>query len=163
MNKLLRPRCVLKLTLFLYRLPKTAFYFLFRLFSLPKFAFFLLLSLCPLTGFATSYWVTQYGGGHRSGTSLANPWSIADFNGSSKPTGGDTVTFNGTFTSTVTPAKGGTGNGGGRLTLNFAAATLTSAATRIQLNGLSYLTLIGGSLASAYSGLLINFNPNSGG
>jgi hypothetical protein len=107
--------------------------------------------------------VTQWGGGNRSGTSSGNPWSIGDFNGSSRPTGGDTVTFTGTFTSTVSPAKGGTGNGAGRLTLNLTGASLTSAATRIQLNALAYVTLVGGTLGSAYSGELIRFNPNSGG
>jgi hypothetical protein len=53
--------------------------------------------LAPLTSYAASYYVTMPGGGNQSGTAAA-PWSLAAFNASTKPTGGDTVIFTGTFT-----------------------------------------------------------------
>jgi len=117
--------------------------------------------LLPLNAFATNYYVTPSGGGNHSGTSSYNPWSVNDFNNSHTPTGGDTVTFTGTFTSTVIPGSNGTSNSS-RLTLNLRAATLTSASTRLQLNARSYLTILGGALSAAYNGGLISFNPNSG-
>jgi hypothetical protein len=122
----------------------------------------MLFFLLPLTSYAASYFVTPSGGGNHSGTSSGNPFSLAEFN-SGKGTGGDTVFFSGTFTSTVVPGRGGTGNGGGRLTLNMSGATLTNSAVRIQINALAYLTLIGGSMSPSYNGVMVNFNPNNGG
>jgi hypothetical protein len=130
---------------------------------IPKLPIKLCLALLlPLPAFATNYYVTPGGGGNHSGTSSYNPWSVNDFNNSHSPTGGDTVTFTGTFTSTITPGSNGTSNAS-RLTLNLRAATLTSAYTRLQLNTRSYLTVLGGSLGSAYDAVCINFNPNTGG
>jgi hypothetical protein len=99
---------------------------------------------------AASYYATQSGAGSKNGTSVANAWSVAGFNASSAPTGGDTVYFSGTITSTVTPGSNGTGNGASRLTLDFSAATLTDPA--ISLSNNSYLTLLGGSVVEGSDG-----------
>lgn len=123
---------------------------------------FLFSLLLPLTSYAASYFVTPSGGGNHSGTSSGNPWSLAEFNGKTNPTGGDTVTFSGTFTGTVVPPKSGISNAA-RLTLNFAGATLTNADPRIQVNHLAYVNILGGSMSAAYDATLINFNPNGGG
>jgi hypothetical protein len=116
----------------------------------------LLLAL-RLTSFGASYFVTQSGAGTGTGSSPGNAWSLASYNASSKATGGDTVFFSGTFTSTVAIGTSGTGNGVGRLTLDFTAATLNSANPRIQIGSNSYLSVNGGSMGKATSGTLINF------
>lgn len=94
--------------------------------------------------FAASYYVTQSGAGAANGTSLGNAWSVANYNASSAPTGGDSVFFSGTITSTVTPGSSGTGNGASRLILDFSGATLTTANPFINVNGKNYVTLSGG-------------------
>jgi hypothetical protein len=108
-----------------------------------------LLTLWTATcAFGATYYATQSGAGSQNGSSLANAWSVATFNSSTLPTGGDTVIFSGTFTSTVDPASGGTGNGASRLTLDFSGATLTTADPRINLGGAAYLNVKGGSFGS---------------
>jgi hypothetical protein len=99
---------------------------------------------------ASTYYVTQSGAGTQTGTSLANAWSVASYNSSATPTGGDTVTYSGAFTSTVVPKTSGTGNGASRLTLDFSAATLTTPA--INLSGNNYLTLLGGTVKDGSDG-----------
>src|SRR5258705_1940409 len=96
--------------------------FLFRC-AVSKLVLFLL-SLFPLTAFATRYYVTQYGGGDHSGSSWASAWSIGNFNASRLPSGGDTVTFSGCFTSPGLPATTRTGHNGSRRTLGLTAGTL---------------------------------------
>jgi hypothetical protein len=111
------------------------------------------------SGFGATYYVTQSGAGSQNGSSLASAWSVAAFNSSTLPTGGDTVIFSGTFSSTVRPFPGGTGNGASRLTLDFSAATLTTADPRISLGGAAYLNVKGGSFGSPLNeGAIISFN-----
>jgi len=114
--------------------------------------------------YATSYYVTQAGSGSKDGSSLANAWSLATYNSATQPTGGDTVFFSGTITSTVTPASSGFGNGNSRLVLDFTGncagctqATL-SANPGIQLNGRNYITLNGGVYSSSVTGTLVSIN-----
>ena len=98
---------------------------------------------------AASYYVTQSGAGSKNGLSLANAWSVANFNASATPTGGDTVFFSGTITSEVVPNTSGTGTGANVLTLDFTGATVNiSNDPEIMLNGKSYLTLLGGTFAT---------------
>ena len=107
----------------------------------------------------TSYFVTQSGAGMHDGLSSASAWSVANYNASSAPTGGDTVFFSGTITSQVTPNSSGTGNGPGRLTLYFSGATLSVSGTQIQISARSFLTVSGGPISTAGAGNdLINFN-----
>jgi hypothetical protein len=94
---------------------------------------------------AANYYVTQSGAGSQGGTSLANAWSVANFNASSTPAGGDTVYFAGTITTTIAPAKSGTGNGAGRLVLDMSGATVGS----ISISGKAYLTIHGGTMSSS--------------
>ncbi len=108
-----------------------------------------------------TYFVTQDGSGARSGTSLDDAWSVADFNSSTAPTGGDVVGFFGTITSTVRPGSSGTDDGPDRLGLDFSAASLDEADPRIDVNGQSYLTMIGGTLGSASHGTLISFGGHA--
>jgi hypothetical protein len=113
-------------------------------------------TVCALTAAglpAASYYVTQSGAGSKNGTSLANAWSVANFNASGTPTGGDTVYFSGTIASTVTPTSNGTGNGASRLTFDFSAATLTNPA--ISLSSNTYLTLLGGPVVEGSDGSTI--------
>lgn len=111
-------------------------------------ALIILLSI-PAAGFATDRFVTQSGSGLANGTT-GNPWSVASYNASSAPTGGDTVFFSGTITSTVKPNSSGTGNGASRLVLDFTGATLTTAGNRIDLtNGPDFITLLGGTFSTA--------------
>ncbi len=119
------------------------------------------LFLLPLPAVAASYYVTQSGAGSQNGSSPSNAWSVSAFNSSRTPSGGDTVNFSGNFSSTVTPATSGTGNGTSRLTLNFAGATFNSGA--IVISGCSYLNINGGTFAtgdtgSSANGALIDFN-----
>jgi hypothetical protein len=117
------------------------------------------LLLFATSGFGATYYVTQSGAGSQTGSSLANAWSVAAFNSSTLPTGGDIVIFSGTFSSTVRPFPGGTGNGASRLTLDFSAATLTTADPRISLGGAAYLNVKGGSFGSPLNeGAIISFN-----
>jgi hypothetical protein len=99
---------------------------------------------------AASYFVTQSGAGSHNGTSLANAWSVANYNASGSPTGGDTVTFSGAITSTVIPGTSGAGNGVGRLTLDFSGATLTNPA--VSMSSVSFLTMLGGTLVEGSDG-----------
>jgi hypothetical protein len=108
-----------------------------------------ILLVLPLTSFAANYFVTQSGAGNHDGTSFANAWSVTDFNATSTPTGGDTVSFSGNFVSTIVVNTSGTGNGTSRLTLNFATATLNTADPRLNLNGQSYLNVNGGTIGTA--------------
>ena len=112
--------------------------------------FFLFCSLLCVNARATTYFVTQSGAGLKNGTSLANAWSVANYNASAAPAGGDTVFFSGTITASVAPATGGTGNGAGRLTLDFNGATLTPPA--ISLSNKNYLTLLGGTVSGGSDG-----------
>ena len=99
---------------------------------------------------AASYYVTQAGSGSQDGTSLANAWSVANFNASSTPTGGDTVFFSGTLTSTVTPNTSGT-SASVVLALDFTQATLTPPA--ITFSGRNYITVRGGRVAGGPNGV----------
>ena len=120
---------------------------------------FILLPLLPRASEAANYFVTPSGGGNHSGTSSGNPWSVNDFNGSRTPTGGDSVTFTGNFTSTIAPAKGGTSNAA-RLVLNMPGATLNGASPRLYFNGLSFITVNGGTMGGVYDATLVAFNSN---
>jgi hypothetical protein len=102
----------------------------------------LLSFLLPLAVLAKSYYVTQSGTG--TGTTSSSPWSVAAYNASGAPTGGDFVYFSGPITSTIVPKTSGTANGTSRLTLDFSAATLNTANPRININGKNYLNLFGG-------------------
>jgi hypothetical protein len=71
------------------------------------------------------YYVSQDGSGYRNGTSLANAWSVSDFNSSlnwstidqaNKIDPGDTVYFSGKITSTLYPQ--GSGSFGNYITLD---------------------------------------------
>jgi len=111
--------------------------------------FILMVVVAPAS--AASYFVTQSGAGSQNGLTLANAWSVANYNSSAAPTGGDTVFFSGTITSTIVVATNGTGNSAGRLTLNFSGscsgctvATLSTANPRISLSNRSFITLFGG-------------------
>lgn len=104
---------------------------------------------------ATSYFVTQSGAGSQNGLSLANAWSVANFNASSAPTGGDTVFFSGSITTQV-GAKSGTGNGASRLTLDFTSATLSVSGTDILISGDNYVTITGGKIATDAAGAFNN-------
>ncbi len=106
---------------------------------------------------AANYYVTQSGSGSSNGASQANAWSVATFNSSTVPKGGDTVYFYGTISSTVRPNSNGSGNGASRLTLDFSGATLASANPRINLNGRKYLNVNGGTMASTTSETCISF------
>ncbi len=99
---------------------------------------------------AASYYVNQSGAGSKNGLSLGNAWSVATYNASSLPGGGDTVLFSGTITSTITPKTSGTGNGSGRLTLDFTSANLAPPA--IVVGGANYITLKGGPVATDSGG-----------
>jgi hypothetical protein len=110
-----------------------------------KLAVVLLQFLLPLSTFAASYYVTQSGAGSQNGTSLANAWSLATFNKSTTPTGGDTVFFSGTFTSGVTPAANGTSSA--QLVLDFGTNKATIGAY-IGFYSNSYLTVNGGTIAT---------------
>jgi hypothetical protein len=163
MNQLQFRRFGPKFAFFLLRIPKAATASSSFIIRLPKLSLFLFLSLFSLPALATTYYVTQAGGGSHDGSSIGNSWSLADFNGKTTPQGGDTVSFSGSFSDTVTPVCNGSDNGAGRLTLDMRAATLTNANPRIQLTARAYLTLLGGTMASAYDTTCINFNPNGGG
>lgn len=109
-----------------------------------KLAFFFAL-LSPAL-FATDYYVTQAGSGSANGTS-GNPASVATFNANTmvgSPTGGDTVSFSGTITTTIVPPTSGTGNGSSRLILEFSGAVLNTSSPRINGNGKDYITYDGG-------------------
>jgi hypothetical protein len=125
----------------------------------------LLLLLTPFcfqfSALATNYYVTPSGAGAQTGTDPANAWSLATYGQSTLPTGGDTVFFLGTFSSTVTIKTSGTGNGALRLTLDFTGATLNTALPRIACNAQNYLNVNGGTLGSATTGDLITIAPRS--
>ena len=120
------------------------------------------------TASATSYFVTQSGAGSHSGIDLADAWSVANYNASSTPTGGDTVFFSGTITSTITQNKSGTGNGASRLTMDFTgscngctAATLSTATPRFNINSKNFLNIYGGTIAPSTSGTFFTNNNGS--
>jgi phage tail P2-like protein len=98
-----------------------------------------------------TYYVTPSGAGTGNG-SFGNEWSLGYFNVTDRPTGGDTVVFTGTFTATVTPATSGTGNGDGRLTLDFTRATLddnSSDATGLRFYyNQAFVTVLGGAFGT---------------
>ncbi len=137
--------------------------------------FLLILGFClalllasPLS--ATSYFVTQSGAGSQNGLSLANAWSVAAYNANSAnsgPTGGDTVLFSGTITSPISISTSGTGNGTGRLTLDFSGATLNvTSGNVINLNSNNFITLNGGLIlannATQITGKLSSGSPETG-
>jgi hypothetical protein len=111
-------------------------------------SFSALLFASPLS--ATNYFVTESGAGSQNGLSLANAWSLANYNASSVPTGGDTVFFSGTITTEVFVSTSGTGNGASRLTLDFtgtcagcSTVILAAPGRRVDLNNKSFITLQG--------------------
>lgn len=104
-----------------------------------------LLFLVP-AAWAADYYVTQSGAGSQTGADLSNAWSMADFNATSTPGGGDTVYFSGTLTTTTTIPVSGT-NSSTRLTLDYSSATLDSSTT-IDINGKDYLNIYGGTFAT---------------
>lgn len=122
-----------------------------------KFIFIYLLWTQPLLLSAATWYVTQSGAGNQTGTSVGNAWSVAEFNAQTSPKGGDTVTFQGTLTTTITPGVSGTGNAGNRLMLDFSGATLNTANPRINVNGQSFLNINGGTFGAG-SSTLITFN-----
>ena len=76
---------------------------------------------------AHKYYVTQKGAGHRTGKSLADAWSVSDFNNSSnwsttdhtnKINPGDTIYFSGTITSRIKPPEGYGGSSENWVTLD---------------------------------------------
>jgi hypothetical protein len=76
---------------------------------------------------AHTYYVTQSGTGYRTGKSLANAWSVSDFNSSTnwsstdntkKIDPGDTVYFSGTFSTQVDLPQGVGGSAGKYVTLD---------------------------------------------
>lgn len=109
------------------------------------FFIFILFQITSSVCFSSTYYVTQGGSGSSSGNSLSNSWSMANYNSSSIPTGGDTVYFSGVISSQVSPNSSGTGNGTGRLILDFSGATLSGG---ISLNAKNYVTFIGGTFSS---------------
>jgi hypothetical protein len=115
------------------------------------------------TSRAATYYVTQSGAGSQNGTSLANAWSVAQYNANSAPAGGDTVLFSGTITSQIVPNTNG--NSSNRLTLDFTGATINVATSpEINISSRTYIVLNGGTFASTSSGTLIRFsgyNSNS--
>jgi IPT/TIG domain len=118
-----------------------------------RLSIFLALFCLVLPCAATNYFVTQAGAGSHTGTSLGNAWSVANFNASGTPTGGDAVFFSGTITSQVVPNSSGTGTGVGNLTLDFTAATVNVATSgEIFLDGVSHVTLLGGAFATDSAG-----------
>jgi hypothetical protein len=96
-----------------------------------------------LPAFAVTRFVTQAGAGSNNGTSLGNAWSVATFHTITTLTGGDTVFFSGTITSTVSPASSGTSSGS-QLTLDFTGAVLTPPC--FTANGQNHLHVLGSSL-----------------
>jgi len=100
------------------------------------------------SAFATSYYVTQSGSATPLSTNSGSPSSVATYNASNLPAGGDTVHFSGTITSTIAPNTSGTGNGAGRLILEFSAATLNgpgdNSRPRILISNKNYISLLGG-------------------
>ncbi|MHA3774164.1 fibronectin type III domain-containing protein [Verrucomicrobiota bacterium sgz303538] len=130
-------------------------------FSCLGFAFASMVLLGATGAQAASYYVTQSGSGSGNGSSPSNAWSVATFNSSTVPTGGDTVFFSGTISSSVRPNKSGTGNGTSRLTLDFKDATLTTANPRINISGKSYLNINGGTMGSTTSEQCINITGSN--
>ena len=120
-----------------------------------KFLIFLFLAPAAL---ATQYFVTQSGAGTNTGLSLGNAASVAQYNANSKftATGGDTVSFSGTITSTITTSSSGTGNGAGRLTMDFSGATIGFASgtgNYVDNNSQSFITYSGGGSFNATTGV----------
>jgi hypothetical protein len=125
------------------------------------FASLLFLLIYPLATLATTYYCTQAGAGNKDGSTAANAWSLATFNSSSLPKGGDTVKFSGTLTAKTEPSCNGSSTA--RLVLDFTGATLNS---YISLPSRSNLTIQGGTFSSGASGssrsnALIEFNQQN--
>jgi hypothetical protein len=125
-----------------------------------NFAVILLQLLLPFSALATTYYVTQSGAGSQNGSSMANAWSLATFNGTTTPTAGDTVTFSGTFTANIAPQCNGTPSG--KLVLDFASNSAVIQTGGVSLTGNTYLTINGGSFSTnntgtAADGALIDF------
>lgn len=69
---------------------------------------FLLLLLSAIPAGATQYFVTQSGAGSQTGLSLANAWSVANYNASGTTCGGgDTLNISGNLTSELIVPNGG--------------------------------------------------------
>src|SRR5260370_12363085 len=107
-----------------------------------RLALLALLLVSTLSSLATNYYVTQSGAGAHDGTSAANAWSVPEFNSTTKPTGGDTVSFTGKRSTGLNPSANGTF--AARLRLDLSGATLSA---MVNLNAKSYLTLSGGTTA----------------
>jgi len=76
-----------------------------------KSIFVVVFVVLPILAYAGAdvYYVTQNGAGAKNGTSLANAWSVSQFNAlSGTGYAGDTFYFSGTITSTVYPRTSGT-------------------------------------------------------
>ncbi|RYD84930.1 MAG: hypothetical protein EOP84_04085, partial [Verrucomicrobiaceae bacterium] len=106
---------------------------------------------------AATYYVTQSGAGSGNGSSLSNAWSVSQFNSTTSTADGDTVIFDGTFTSTVIPADSAS-SASNPIKLDFSRATLNTANPRVRIQGRSNLTLSGAKLGASSSGTLISFN-----
>ena len=82
----------------------------------------------PPEVYTETHYVTQYGAGTQDGRSLANAWSVANFNNvanwsvnnsvDNRIGPGDVVYFSGTITSTVIPAGNGIIGTGNRITID---------------------------------------------
>jgi hypothetical protein len=117
--------------------------------SVRNFLSCLVLLACPLSLSAAQWYVSQNAnnnaGGAGTGSSPATSWSVSEYNSTSAPTGGDTVHFSGTITSTIAPNSSGTSSA--RLTLDLSGALINGPGGTndyISGNGQSYITYSGG-------------------
>lgn len=92
---------------------------------------------------ATNYFVTQAGAGSHNGLSIGNAFSVANYNVTTLPVGGDTVFFTGTITSIINPNSGGTSSSV-VLTLDMTGAVITPPAWT-NTNSQSFITILGSS------------------
>src|SRR4030067_1389048 len=109
-----------------------------------KLIVLLVLVVLPSEIFAENLYVTQSGAGSHTGLSLANAWSVSEFNstgnwgtGTGLIGGGDIVYLSGTITSNITLAGSGASSSS-RVTIDGASATLSNSFTR---SSKSYWTL----------------------
>ena len=109
-----------------------------------KLIVLLVLVVLPSEIFAENLYVTQSGAGSHTGLSLANAWSVSEFNttgnwgtGTGLIGGGDIVYLSGTITSNITLAGSGASSSS-RVTIDGASATLSNSFTS---SSKSYWTL----------------------
>jgi hypothetical protein len=105
---------------------------------------------------ASTYYVTNSGAGTHDGANATSAWSLADFNDTDKPTGGDTVRFTGTFTTALTPS--GNGTGAAKLILDLRGATLNK---ELSLRGKHDISVVGGTASPTAANQTINLNGSS--